>query len=109
MLKIAPAFSAFSPSMDIKIAPAFSTHMDVGSVRWRRERQRAGVQAILAIPKIAPAFSTHMDVGSVRWRRERQRGGIQSIHGHQKRPRREAGVRVVQWNNRITARSCPSG
>jgi len=49
---------AFGPSMDVpKIAPAFSTHMDVGSVRWRRERQRAGVQAILDIPKIAPAFS----------------------------------------------------
>jgi len=66
----------FGPWSAPKIAPAFSTHRDVGSAPRRRERRRAGIPTIpgqrrklllhfrhtdhpWSSPKIAPAFSAY--------------------------------------------------
>jgi len=53
--------SAFGPSMDMpKIAPAFSTYTDVGSVRGCREHPRIGIRSIHGRHKKARAISAGM-------------------------------------------------
>jgi len=58
-----------------KIAPAFSTHMDVGSARRCREQRRAGVPTIHGIAENCSCII-----------------GVPTIHGH-----KNAGAEPALW------------
>ena len=69
-------------------APAFPTHRDVGSVRWRRERRRTGIQATSPIAGNCSCVS-----------------GIQPIPGHNKKG--AAAPFMSKWRARRDSNSRP--